>query len=344
MGGHDRRDQQQEEPAPVDNSAGSKEDLRLRHRKEWNLNTNSDSSTVAQGRNGFAIAMDAWLRPIKQDRNLPRNAYIVADEIARGGFNRKHFEVTGELLAWPSIERLVSATSLSRRTIIRLVTALVEAGYIAREVGRGRGNNNQYRALKKVADVAPFVAPEKVSNRARKGVIPRAEKVSHVAPDSLKGPPEGPFEGRDSPLPLSRVLSKSTQSPEATLKKDNPASNNVTKTRRSSEPPTAALDADFRIFWSTYPRRTGEHAARRAYEAAWRKIGPATILKGVRRYAAERDGEDPRFTKHPRTGSRRKLGTMSPSRGGVRNGDHYQTRATPSSMTSIRSRTMCEQG
>jgi hypothetical protein len=70
--------------------------------------------------------MDEWLRPIKQDRKLPRNAYIVADEIARGGFNRKHFNANGELLAWPSIETLVSATGLSRRTITptRLRTAI----------------------------------------------------------------------------------------------------------------------------------------------------------------------------------------------------------------------------
>lgn len=63
----------------------------------------------------------------------------------------------------------------------------------------------------------------------------------------------------------------------------------------------AALEADFERFWSLYPRRTDKGAARIAYRAARKKTGVAEIETAARRYAANRDGQDPRYTKHPAT-------------------------------------------
>jgi hypothetical protein len=143
----------------------------------------------------FEKAKDAWLRRIKRDRGLPRNAFSVADEIARR-FNRNHFRETGELIAWPSIPTIMDGTGLSRCTVMRMIEALDAAGNFAIEHGRGRRKFNRYRATEpaaeNISDVRPFRASEDVSNRRGKRLKPDAENVSHVRPDLLKGPSEEP--------------------------------------------------------------------------------------------------------------------------------------------------------
>ncbi len=67
-------------------------------------------------------------------------------------------------------------------------------------------------------------------------------------------------------------------------------------------PDAAGADADgFEAFWQHYPRRVAKGAARRAWSKAIRKADQGEIIRGAMRYAAERDGQDPRFTKHPAT-------------------------------------------
>lgn len=52
-------------------------------------------------------------------------------------------------------------------------------------------------------------------------------------------------------------------------------------------------------FWAAYPRKVGKPAALKALSAALKKTDFATIMAGVVRYAGERAGQDPQFTKHP---------------------------------------------
>jgi hypothetical protein len=58
---------------------------------------------------------------------------------------------------------------------------------------------------------------------------------------------------------------------------------------------------DFEAFWLQYPRKEKKPKARKAYVAARRKADASTILAGCLRYAAEREGEDQKFTDHPAT-------------------------------------------
>jgi hypothetical protein len=68
---------------------------------------------------------------------------------------------------------------------------------------------------------------------------------------------------------------------------------------RSSNLPTEG----FAAFWQAYPRRVAKGAAEKAYRhiIRTRKASEAELLTGAMRYAAQRDGEDPQFTKHPAT-------------------------------------------
>ena len=70
----------------------------------------------------------------------------------------------------------------------------------------------------------------------------------------------------------------------------------------------------FAEFWQAYPRRVAKGAAEEAYRQIIRN-GEATegeLLAGAMRYAAERDREDPRFTKHPATWLNGKCWTDEP--------------------------------
>ncbi len=75
-----------------------------------------------------------------------------------------------------------------------------------------------------------------------------------------------------------------------------PQSTNVDK-EPQSEPQQIAFDD----FWNQYPRKVGKGNALTAYKRAVKKTDHATLLAGVMRYAAERDGEELKFTKHPST-------------------------------------------
>jgi hypothetical protein len=69
-----------------------------------------------------------------------------------------------------------------------------------------------------------------------------------------------------------------------------------------SSPPSPRGDPDFEAFYAAYPKRV----ARKAAEAAWLKAmrdgaDAAVVIAGAKRYADERTGEEPRYTKAPAT-------------------------------------------
>lgn len=83
-----------------------------------------------------------------------------------------------------------------------------------------------------------------------------------------------------------------------------PGSSSSSSTSSSLE--TSNTDADasggFDEFWHLFPRRTAKRAAQKSYRGAIaRGADPVQILTGAKRYAAERQGQDERYTKHPST-------------------------------------------
>ncbi len=74
------------------------------------------------------------------------------------------------------------------------------------------------------------------------------------------------------------------------------------------------LETEFeREFWPAYPRKVGKRRALKAFVSARKRASLDEILTGLRRYAAERAGEDQQFTKHPE---------------GWLNGDHWTDEPT----------------
>lgn len=65
---------------------------------------------------------------------------------------------------------------------------------------------------------------------------------------------------------------------------------------------TSTIEEWFEQFYSAYPRKVGRRQAARAFiQALKRNNHPREIVEGARRYAEERKGEEPRYTKHPAT-------------------------------------------
>jgi hypothetical protein len=58
----------------------------------------------------------------------------------------------------------------------------------------------------------------------------------------------------------------------------------------------------FAEFWDAYPKRVAKQAAEKAWAKALQSgVDAIRLVEGARRYAAQRDGQDPRYTKHPAT-------------------------------------------
>lgn len=67
-------------------------------------------------------------------------------------------------------------------------------------------------------------------------------------------------------------------------------------------PPPNPESAAFPEFWAAYPNKKDEDDARKAFAAAIKRgADPAALIDGAKRYAVERAGQDPKFTKHPAT-------------------------------------------
>jgi hypothetical protein len=78
-----------------------------------------------------------------------------------------------------------------------------------------------------------------------------------------------------------------------------PAENGVIKSAKRS---TAARNTDdplFGEFYNCYPRKKEPVAARKAWDKAVKAADPRVIIEAARRYAAEREGQDPQYTPYP---------------------------------------------
>jgi hypothetical protein len=65
--------------------------------------------------------------------------------------------------------------------------------------------------------------------------------------------------------------------------------------------PKEGYTAEFEEWWKAYPRKDSKGAAFRAYKAAKRRATPERLIEGAKAYAAQRKGQDPKYTKQPAT-------------------------------------------
>jgi hypothetical protein len=215
---------------------------------------------------------DAWTRAVLAS-NLSNGVMRLAVRLAL------HLNVeTGR--CDPGYDALSSELRLSRRSIIRDVAVLEQAGWVS--VARWRQHQTSQFSLLR-ADrgdeaLSPLKQAPEVTNSVARGDIcchptKRREKRGRFSPPNSSSP---------------RVS-----------KTDAKAKAAGGKQRRGK---VDAADVGFTAFWSAYPKRVAEDAALKAFiVAVQRGVDPEVLIAGAKRYAIERAEEDPRYTKHPAT-------------------------------------------
>lgn len=181
--------------------------------------------------------------------------------------------------AYPGIDRIAHKARVNKRTTMRCIERLEEAGelLVERPDVRGRGRYNTYVVLmgRNGDTLSPISeVPEKARNgdrKARKGAQPY--------------------------LIGDRPIDPLTQDPEV---KD------------------SSSDVPFETFWKFYPRKTDKGGARKAWAKATKKATIGTVTAGVQRFAADPNLPEPQFIPHPTTwlnGERWNDGPLPPRSG-----------------------------
>lgn len=186
--------------------------------------------------------------------------------------------------AWIGADALAAKIGMSTATVFAMVRKLEQHGYIEKDPGkRGSGHAHHYRLIEKgqPADISKD-QPADISDE--KGQPADISGTENVSPLTIKCQPADM-----NPLsPLKEISLEEKDSAGLDLGVDDAG-------RRS--------DAKFEEFYRQYPKRVAKAAALRAYRTVITKklATPEQLLAGVLRYAAERTGQDPRYTKHPAT-------------------------------------------
>jgi Helix-turn-helix domain len=253
------------------------------------------------------LERDDWMRAIGAS-DLPHAAVRLAVQLAL----RLHVQ-TGRCN--PTFATLAAASHIPERSVYRLVALLEHLGWLAIQRTSGR-LSNQYVLLNPAKAESGLSAANPVTsdrvnpvttynptltNRASNPANMVAVKKRRTTKRTTKGKKDSRASRSDTqnaPLfaalenPESAGLAEPKQ--EAVRRKESAA-------RSARISPTEIADS-FEGFYGAYPRKVAKDAARKAYgKALERGATPAALLAGAQRYAAERAGQDSKYSKHPAT-------------------------------------------
>ncbi len=220
-----------------------------------------------------------WLNQVASDEKLTSATFRVAHALA----NFLNMSPTG--LAWPKQESLARRTRLTRRCVIAGIDALETRGHLLRERARGSGGRLTYRAIE-------FDARDHDAS---------VNGHSHCEPA---------FTSESEPAFTSEVNGRSHCEPaftpegERAFTQENIEFKKYIYTREDEKraaPNARENETQFERWWCVYPKRVAKEDARKAYDEVPASVDHSTRLAGAARYAREREGKDPQFTKHPAT-------------------------------------------
>jgi Helix-turn-helix domain len=219
-----------------------------------------------------------WLRQVAFDSDLSPVTSRVAIALT------KYFSRKRDGWSWMSQDTISSDLGVSVRTVGNAISALVRQGHLLAK-RRGMKETNLYHLALKSADHDRKEPAD--YDRVTGKNVPSDRQIrvkvtgKNLPTNPLKEPLEQPTEEIDSP--------------QLDLDDDG---------RRGSDPPSQSennTDAAFEAFWQAYPKKVDKAKARVAYRRVIRgkQATAEGLLHGAINYAAERRGQDPRFTKYP---------------------------------------------
>lgn len=192
-----------------------------------------------------------------------------------------------------SFTGLCSAMKCGRDRLRRMIAELEEAGWLTRE--QRIDERGRFDGIDLNLHGEPHTTPD--TNTA---TVPGQGHDRGISPATGEPPTGEPPTGNPPPYKKTNPLedqSKEDPRPgeqEALLPGPSPASK--PRRERESEP------AGFAEFYDAYPRHEARRAAAKSFPAAVKRAGSTTLLvEAAKRYAAQRQGEDPKFTPLPAT-------------------------------------------
>jgi len=239
----------------------------------------------------FPRAKFLWLDQVSADPALTPLAFRLAYVLANLVNEREGY-------AWPSVARLAAKCRVTENGVKKVIRRLSERGHLAVEFGSGRGKTNRYRWIVKEANAGgtpskqdgPPTAPH---NRMEQPALPLSEEkgATAITPIAEKrgnaGSEKGQLEFQKGATPVAPILFKE--------------SIYDLFYRLSPQRDAPAAARAFAVFWDVYPKKVAVTDAIHAFARAISRAPSDQIIRGAMRYAAERDGEDPRYTKNPAT-------------------------------------------
>jgi DNA-binding transcriptional regulator YhcF (GntR family) len=168
----------------------------------------------------------------------------------------------------PSVETLAKGAGVAERTVQTALSRAEALGIIERAIGGGRARTTSYA----------LVAPSKTVH----GNAPFSETVHRAAPFQLE------------------TVHPTAEKGAPDIEKPCTAAHPNIENKRNNDY-DVRLQQDFGQWYLIYPRKKSYRAALKAYKQARSRATAGALLDGAKRYAAQRAGHDPQFTKYPAT-------------------------------------------
>jgi hypothetical protein len=232
-----------------------------------------------------------WLEQVHADPELTPLAFRLAYVLANLVNDREGF-------AWPSIAHLAAKCRATENGVKKVIRRLTERGHLFVEFETGRGRTNRYRWIVK-GDGARTVATEQHDSHETS----RRQKEQRAWSATIR---KGATD--DAPSEEKRGNAGNEKGQQAFRKGVTPVAPTLIKEsiydlsyRLSAQRNAKITSSAFDEFWRAYPKKVGLTDAIGAFARATERAPPIYIIRGAMRYAAERDGENPRYTKNPAT-------------------------------------------
>ena len=253
----------------------------------WSPIENRDTRRTAS----FVRAKFLWLDQVSADPELTPLAFRLAYVLANLVNEREGY-------AWPSVAHLASKCRVTENGVKKVIRRLTERGHLSVEFGSGRGKTNRYRWILNEVDADGLAGKRDESFKTPCGrmeqralLLPDEKGATAIVPIAEErgnaGSEKGQLAFRKGATPVAPTLSKESIY-DLFYRLSSP---------RDAQTAASAFDA----FWRVYPKKVAVTDAICAFGRAVSRAPPEDIIRGAMRYAAERDGEDPRYTKNPAT-------------------------------------------
>lgn len=198
-----------------------------------------------------------------------------------------------DLTCYPSLDRLVEKTELSRNTVKAAIDRLEELGLVrVLSVGR-RGQATVYRVMATAEDTGQPLTPKpevtgQINQQLRVNHCPPTIKDNNLIYNNIRDPGKG--SAIDPEFPVDLPVALVPIRPESVRK---PA-----RGQRSRD-----YTDDFEDFWRLYPRKDNKPRAFEVWNRVMdRGISPDTVLACLERVClGEWKGRDVQYIKHPTT-------------------------------------------